>query len=272
MPTHFFADNTTRDPTILLINQTKSTLQGLLDNYNTVYANYLLILNNPPSDISIIANYGTNIKNAYTTFLPNEAAAAVTAGTPAAAGTSTAAVTTAITTAAVGTAPVAVTTPAQAINSLQLAIDKYNTAISNAQITLNSLYTQINTNAMSLTSLIEQVMPIGNGNRAKVDASVANLLEKIDEMQKTYHDFNTLLIDEPSKLDGNYELSNIKTNSNFFKYILYLFFAIFVIGCLSLLHFFPSSAYLDMFIMALAAIIIVYYGYDYFENRNNTKV
>jgi hypothetical protein len=76
------------------------------------------------------------------------------------------------------------------------------------------------------------------------------------------------LLEEPAKLDGNYEMSEIIQKSNFFKYILYLFFAIFVVACLGLLYFFPTAAYLDMFIMILAAIIIIYYSYDYFENRN----
>ena len=255
MSTRYFADDPHINPTIIRINQIEATLKKLLDNYNTVYTNYSLILNNPPSDIQTVFKYKTDVKNAYTTFLatPNITSTPVVSAAP-------------------GTSIGSVANSGTSTNTLQTAIDNYNTALSNARITLNSINTQITTNATSLNALVKEIIPIGNSNRAKIDAGVEKLLAKIDDMQNIYKDFNQLIEDEPAKLDANYEMSKIKTKSNFFKYILYLVFTVFVVGSLCLLHFFPSSAYLDMFIMALAGIIIVYYGYDYFENRNNIKL
>ena len=247
----YFADDETRNPTIVLINQTNRNVQALLARYDTVFTNYLLVLNNPPLDMSTVINYNIAIKNAYAMFLPSSIAAS---------GSSTAGSST--------TASGTVTSN----NTLQKAIDNYNTTLSNARITLESISAQLNSDITNLRTLIKQVVPKANANRARVDAGVGTLLAKIDEMQDVFNEYKQLVIDEPAQFDGNYEISKIKTKSNFFKYILYLFFAIFVIGSLCLLHFFPSSAYLDMFIMALAGVIIVYYGYDYFENRNNTKV
>ena len=257
----YFADDETRNPTIVLINQTNRNVQALLARYDTVFTNYLLVLNNPPLDMSTVINYNIAIKNAYAMFLPSSIAAS---GSSTTASGTTGSSTTGSSTAGSSTVT--------SNNTLQKAIDNYNTTLSNARITLESISAQLNSDITNLRTLIKQVVPKANANRARVDAGVGTLLAKIDEMQDVFNEYKQLVIDEPAQFDDNYENSKIKTKSNFFKYILYLFFAIFVIGSLCLLHFFPSSAYLDMFIMALAGVIIVYYGYDYFENRNNTKV
>ena len=64
-----------------------------------------------------------------------------------------------------------------------------------------------------------------------------------------------------------YEEEDLKTNSNFIKNMLYILFALFVIGCLVMIHLNPTEGKLDMFIMALGVIILVYYIYNYFQTR-----
>jgi hypothetical protein len=153
-------------------------------------------------------------------------------------------------------------------------IDTYKQKIVNDKVALDNLYSEINTKVSAINNLINEIKSFGDANRSRVDINSTDLLKKLDEMTRSYEKLTENLMDPNSldqkmeELDGNYEESQIKTDSNFIKYMFYLFFAIFIIGCLCLLYFFPSIENLDMFILALAAIIIVYYAYDYFQTRN----
>ena len=104
-------------------------------------------------------------------------------------------------------------------------------------------------------------------NQVATSSGASILSRQIDAMNTSYHALQTELL-KPIELDGNFEVIQLKTESNFIKYMLYLFFAIFVIGCLCSLYFFPAALYLDMFILSLALIIGAYYCYEYFQTNN----
>ena len=118
--------------------------------------------NHTLADLQTVFKYKTDVKNAYTTFLatPNITVTPVVSAAP-------------------GTSIGSVANSGTSTNTLQTAIDNYNTALSNARITLNSINTQITTNATSLNALVKEIIPIGNSNRAKIDAGVEKLLAKI---------------------------------------------------------------------------------------------
>ena len=71
--------------------------------------------------------------------------------------------------------------------------------------------------------------------------------------------------EKPNELDGNYEVAETKTKSNFMKHLLYVLFGLILAGFLIFIHFFPTEGRLDMFILGLGVIILVYYIYEYYE-------
>ena len=159
------------------------------------------------------------------------------------------------------------------ITAPSFVLDKvrdFNNKIDTLKSQLNTIYNNIHDEAAKLVTLAPTMNSTNLATRQIVDSGASNLSSKIDALDDSYRKLMDKL-QEPIKLDGNYEISKIKTSANFINYMLSLLFAIFVLICLCLLHFYPTLVYLDMFIMALAAIIIAYYGYDYFENRPQAK-
>lgn len=235
MPTVYYGDDSTRNPTVIFINETTKTLNELIAQYSSAYTDYILILENPPNNVSKVTTNAGNadLKSAYNRFVPSTSVPAST-------------------------------------DSLQNAQNKYEVALSNGKSYLADTYTQINQNSTNLVNLIDTVDLTNNANRVRMDSGATKLLEKIAELQTTHSELVIRMSDNPNMLEGNYETSQLTTRSNFVKYVFYLLFAIVVVGCLCLLYFFPSAVYLDMFILALAGIIIVYYSYDYFQNRSNS--
>ena len=146
-------------------------------------------------------------------------------------------------------------------------------AIKTAQKTaLDELYGRIVQKIMALNSLVEKIAPKGTSNRAAIDANYANLLTQYHEMTKQYEELNTELNNKTDLLKGNYEVAQLSTTTNFLTYILYIFFAIFIIGCLIYVYMFPEAGNLDMFILALAVIILVYYIYEIILEKYRKKI
>ena len=129
------------------------------------------------------------------------------------------------------------------------------------QANIAELDAQITQKINALNSLVSKVAPKGTANRAAIDANYTNILAQYTEMKSKYDELLTEL-QNPELLKGNYEVAQLTTNTKYFTYILYIFFTIFIIGCLIYLYMFPEAGNLDMFILALAVIIIVYYTYD----------
>jgi len=141
------------------------------------------------------------------------------------------------------------------------------TSIITSQANLNALYTQIQNELEALGPLVDQNKASNNSIRQTIGINAPSLQARILNMQNKFAELKTEL-DKPIELEGNYQIAQTSMKSNFIKYILYLFFAIFVLGCLCLLYLYPSIEYLDTFIMALAAIVIIYYTYDYFQRQH----
>jgi hypothetical protein len=263
----YYGDDATRNPNIILIQQNNATLQNLFENNSKSYEKYMLILQNPPSDLQKVTANASNssLQEAYAMF--NTRLAPTT--TAAEATTATVDSTAAGAGAAAGAGSGALTDLSN--NVLTDAIAAYKTAVTNGRNMLQATFTQMNTSASNMTNIMNQIGPSGNANRGRVDVGSKLLLTKMEELQSSYEQLMKEITDTPQKFDGNYELSSITVKTHFVKYMFYILFTIVVVGSLCLLHFFPSAAYLDMFILALAGIITVYYGYDYFQNRNNNE-
>jgi hypothetical protein len=117
----------------------------------------------------------------------------------------------------------------------------------------------IKTNLSAITNL-------ETANVTAISNNVATLIENIEMMNLSFSYLNKQ-IDQKDELDGDYEIAQVKTTSSFMKNLFYIIFAIIVIGCLVLLHIYPTEGNLDMFILGLGVIILVYYIYDYFQTR-----
>jgi len=117
-----------------------------------------------------------------------------------------------------------------------------------------------------ITELIESTFPLQNDNITYTNKNIKPLLTQFNDLQKTY----AQMIEDykkPIQLQGNYEVSTIQVQSNFSQYTLYILFTLFIIG--SLFHIFknPEVGNLDMFILALALMILAYYVYEYIQMR-----
>jgi hypothetical protein len=128
---------------------------------------------------------------------------------------------------------------------------------------INSLQIDIKQLTLDINTLISNILPKGDNNKMAMDNNVASLVTKNQEMQYLYDKLQEHLA-EPLKLEGEYEVSKIKTKSIFLTYMFYLIFAIFIVFCLILIYKKPESGNLDMFILALAVIIFVYYLYQHY--------
>jgi hypothetical protein len=115
-----------------------------------------------------------------------------------------------------------------------------------------------------INDLIASTLPSMNDNIEKKDSNKEMLLNQVNQLKITY---NKLMEDlkKPISLDGTYQVSVIQAHSNFSKYILYLLFAIFIVGSLIYIFKNPEVGNLDMFIMVLAVFIFIYYTYEFIK-------
>ena len=260
------SSDSSKGPTVSLINQTRTSLNELLKDYSKTYTSYMLILNNPPTDINTAGNNANNdkIKEAYAQF--NVTIGDRTEG----AGVSDSGVSDS---GPVGTTSSAADTSDSSNEDVpRWASAAYKNAVKGGESALMKLYTEINRLATTLDSLVKKATPYSDANRGIMSAGAPALMAQINAMNASFEELQEKLNNNTDAFKfkestSMFEVSQTITSSNFIKYMLYLFSAIFVLACLCLLYFFPSVAYLDMFILSLAIIIIVYYAYDYFQTR-----
>jgi membrane-bound ClpP family serine protease len=142
-----------------------------------------------------------------------------------------------------------------------------------AKTELEDIKAQIKSKVTAINNIMTTIGPMEQKNREAVDFNIEKLNDMMDELNiKTteLHEKENEIKNE-YQFDGNYEESLIKTTSTFYKNIMFVLLAIFVIGCLIYIYAFPESGKLDMFILGLAIIIVVYYLYDYIVKKNREK-
>jgi len=161
------------------------------------------------------------------------------------------------------------TASAQAAQALVTELTtNYKANIAAIQADIEILYQIIMGFSTSVDNMLQTSVSEGDNNRDKIRENTTILMEQVEKMNAALHDLNENNISDKIKLlDGVYEEEDLKTNSNFIKNMLYILFALFIIGCLVMIHLNPTEGKLDMFIMALGVIILVYYIYNYFQTR-----
>jgi membrane-bound ClpP family serine protease len=142
-----------------------------------------------------------------------------------------------------------------------------------AKTELEDIKTQIKSKVTAINNIMTTIGPMEQKNRDAVNFNIEKLNDMMDELtiKTTELQEKENEIKNEYQFDGNYEASLIKTTSTFYKNIMFVLLAIFVIGCLIYIYAFPESGKLDMFILGLAIIIVGYYLYDYIVKKNREK-
>ena len=146
-----------------------------------------------------------------------------------------------------------------------LAPSLYSPANSDIEI-LNTKRSFIISEINNINSLINRISPRLDENRTKINSNVSKLINTFNVMNVEFDKLETEL-EKPVELNGHYEISKMKTSANYGNYIMFLLFAIFIIGCLIYIYKNPEGGNLDMFILGLALIILAYYLYEYYVTK-----
>lgn len=135
---------------------------------------------------------------------------------------------------------------------------------------LSKMRTSIDQQIRDIKILIQNVSPKVVENNTLKDTNTTTLLAKLAQAQTTYAD----LVEEikiPDYFNASNEAANIKTNSNYNHYVLYLIFTIlFIIGLLFVLKN-PEAGNLDTMMLVLGLGILLYHGYEYYMMKQRTK-
>jgi hypothetical protein len=121
-----------------------------------------------------------------------------------------------------------------------------------------------------INAIINHILPLTGAYKSQTDASVTTFLNQFEQMNAECQVLNDAL-KIPSELDGKYQASHIETASNFSHYILFIILAIFFLGSLIYILKNPDVGNLDLFILALAIVILSYYLYRYIVQKMRQK-
>ena len=125
----------------------------------------------------------------------------------------------------------------------------------------------LESDAQRIRDLILGLEPKRDGNYVEMENRVPLLLTQLNKMMAKYELAKNTVYADP--LDGPHEVAQIKTDANFYAYVLSGICFVFVLGALMYIFKNPEVKNLDMFILVLAVIILAYYGYDYFYVRKS---
>ena len=120
-----------------------------------------------------------------------------------------------------------------------------------------------------IDTMITKITPIRAKNVRTMNTNTEPLLAELAELKETYR---LLLIElkYPLILEGKEEVTGLAATANFSKYMLLFVFTLFLV--ISLIHIYknPELGHLDLFILAIALVILVYYLYEYIQKRKRT--
>ncbi len=134
---------------------------------------------------------------------------------------------------------------------------------------LSSLQTDINQLISDINTRIANIAPNSENNKAAMELNVAKLIAQNHAVLALYANNGPFkeAMNDPSKLEAEYEVAQVKITSNFNMYVFYLLFTIFIVVCLIYIYRNPESGNLDMFILVLAVIIFSYQIYDHYFRK-----
>ena len=123
--------------------------------------------------------------------------------------------------------------------------------------------------AKNIRDLILELEPKREDNYTTMQNWAPILLSQLDQMMEKFALAQSS--EHNSPLEGKVEDGEIKANVMYYSYMFSLIFVIFILGALFYIYKNPEVKNLDMFILVLAIIILAYYGYDYYANKEKKK-
>ena len=166
------------------------------------------------------------------------------------------------------------------IDDLRERVASYKNSISNSpitarnsdqQATIDNMNSSIQLEAESIGNKIKEIKDIRTDNNASIDNRAPILRNQVKKMNSDYEAVKEIVYSREESIIAQNELSEIKINSNYFTYVLYFFFTIFVVASLIYIHRNPEVQNLDMFILKLAIFVLLYYLYEYLITKAFVK-
>ena len=117
-----------------------------------------------------------------------------------------------------------------------------------------------------INTMLKNIDPKKKDNITFKDQNKEALLAELNQLKRTFYKLKREL-KKPVLLEGNYEVSKLKTDGIYSNFILFILIAIFVIGSLVFIVINPEVGNLDMFMLGLAILIIIYYMYEYYTMK-----
>lgn len=142
---------------------------------------------------------------------------------------------------------------------------------------LKQMRNNITNEVNNIYNLVKQIIPKKTTFKSQIEMNINKISQTMNELQQAeelYEAKKKKLEEETPNydsdiLEGNYKNTLLTSNSNFYKYIVYFFFTIFVIGSVIFIYMNPEESNLDMFMLAFAISILLYYIYDYYKGKMN---
>jgi len=135
----------------------------------------------------------------------------------------------------------------------------------------NDLTREIN----NIKVLVNNILPNGKSYKSAMESNAERLIQTMNTLEQTL-----VALDEKRKhiaennpeydpvlLEGKFQNATLDTNTRFYKYGMYLIFAIFITISVIYIYFNPEETSLDMFMLIFAIFILIYYIYDYIKKK-----
>jgi hypothetical protein len=135
----------------------------------------------------------------------------------------------------------------------------------------NDLTTEIN----NIKNLVGNILPSKDNYKSAMTSNANKLIQLMNTFEQSIVDLDNkrqhIIENNPEYdheiLEGKFQNSTLDTNTQFYKYSMYLIFAVFITISMIYIYLNPEETSLDMFMLAFALFILMYYIYDYFKRK-----
>lgn len=112
---------------------------------------------------------------------------------------------------------------------------------------------------------LNHLVPISNKFNSLILKNEKKINKVYSDNLTEYDKLNEKLITEPILLEGNIELSQLTSLSNFYRFILYFLITVFIIGYLIYIYINPELKKIDYFMVYLGSFVIAYQLFNYIK-------
>lgn len=128
---------------------------------------------------------------------------------------------------------------------------------------LNELNGQILQKLDRAKTLALLIIPIETENQSEITRNIPNLKEKADSLSREKQMIDNLL-ERHYSIKGSNRTISLERQSNYYKYMSMFFVSILIIGITIRAYLTDSTSSAELFIIAIAALLIIYHLITYF--------